>query len=189
RAIMKAVKISKPYTIENVIIPEPNLASPDDVKIKIKRVGICGSDMHIYHGKDNLSSYPIIFGHEITGEVVETSPDTYKLNKGDHVVVEPIKSCGNCYACQNNRPNVCEKISVIGVHEEGGMQEYIVLPEKHIHKVPQSLSWDETVLVEPYSIGAQSLWRGSVRGKQTLLIQGAGSIGTIILRMTKSVSP
>lgn len=186
---MKAIKISKPYIIESVELNEPCLTNSGDIKIRTKRVGICGSDMHIYHGKDNLASYPIILGHEITGEVLEVASNVKKVKKGDRVVIEPINTCGECYACQNNRPNVCKTLSVLGVHEDGGMKEYIVLSENKVHKINNDIDWDEAVLTEPYTIGAQALWRGEVTGSQTLLIQGAGSIGIILLKLAKISCP
>ncbi|MMZ59422.1 putative zinc-type alcohol dehydrogenase-like protein YjmD [compost metagenome] len=124
-------------------------------------------------------------GHEVAGEVVEVGDDVKTIQVGDHVVVEPIRYCGTCYACRKGRPNVCASLSVFGVHEDGGMREWFVLPEKQIHVVDSSLPWDEIVLAEPYTIGAQAVWRGQVEKGDTVLIQGAGPIGICILKMAK----
>lgn len=182
---MKAVQV--PYANELKIIdrPRPSLQNADDVLVKVKRVGICGSDMHIYHGTNPLATYPRIVGHEVAGEVIEVAEGVNNLKAGDHVVVEPISYCGECYACRKGRPNVCEKLSVFGVHEDGGMREYAVLPEKQLHAVNKELSWDEVVLAEPYTIGAQAVWRGNVERGDTVLIQGCGPIGICILKMAK----
>lgn len=182
---MQAVKVQEPLKMMITDEAMPEIEEQDDVLIKIKRVGICGSDMHIYHGTNPLATYPRIIGHEVAGEVVEIGNAVTTLNVGDHVVVEPINYCGTCYACRKNRPNVCEELSVFGVHEDGGMREYVTLPEKQLHAVNKQLDWDEIVLAEPYTIGAQAVWRGDVEENDTVLIQGAGPIGICVLKMAK----
>ena len=182
---MKAIQIPEAHKIDILNISEPVVKHPSDVKIKIKRVGICGSDMHIYHGTNPLATYPRIVGHEVAGEIVEVGADVTKVKVGDHVVVEPISYCGDCYACHSGRPNVCKKVSVFGVHEDGGMREFAVLPEKQIHKINQEIDWDEAVMAEPYTIGAQATWRGNIQKDDTVFIQGAGPIGITVLKMVK----
>lgn len=182
---MKAVNIPEANVIELLDVQEPTIQQDTDVKVKVKRVGICGSDMHIYHGTNPLATYPRIVGHEVTGEVIEVGANVKALTKGDRVVIEPITYCGECYACQNGRPNVCKEVSVFGVHEDGGMREFIVLPEKQLHKVDPKIDWNEAVMAEPYTIGAQANWRGQVRSGQTVLIQGAGPIGITVLKIAK----
>jgi 2-desacetyl-2-hydroxyethyl bacteriochlorophyllide A dehydrogenase len=182
---MKAVQITKPHEMISLEVEQPKIKDADEVLVKVKRVGICGSDMHIFHGTNPLATYPRVVGHEVAGEVVAVGENVTKLKAGDHVVVEPISYCGECYACRKGRPNVCEKLSVFGVHEDGGMREFFVLPEKQLHAVDPSLDWDEIVLAEPYTIGAQANWRGKVEEGDTVLIQGAGPIGICALKMAK----
>lgn len=183
--MMKAVQVPQAHELRIIEQERPAVMHADDVLVKIKRVGICGSDMHIYHGTNPLATYPRIVGHEVAGEVAEVGSAVKGLQVGDHVVVEPINYCGKCYACRKGRPNVCEKLSVFGVHEDGGMREYAVLPEKQLHPVNKELSWDEIVLAEPYTIGAQAVWRGNVEAGDTVLIQGCGPIGICILKLAK----
>ncbi|MCM3124210.1 MULTISPECIES: zinc-binding alcohol dehydrogenase family protein [unclassified Mesobacillus] len=182
---MKAVQI--PEAMELVIqdLEQPVIKNPEDVLVKVKRVGICGSDMHIYHGTNPLATYPRIPGHEVAGEVVEVGSGVKGMKPGDHVVVEPIRYCGECYACRKGRPNVCQSLSVFGVHEDGGMREFFVLPERQLHVVDEELDWNEAVLAEPLTIGAQAVWRGDVQESDTVLIQGSGPIGICILKMAK----
>lgn len=182
---MKAVRIPEANVIEIIEIPEPEVTNPSEVKVKIKQVGICGSDMHIYHGTNPLATYPRIVGHEVAGEVVEVGSNVQKVAVGDHVVIEPITYCGDCYACNNGRPNVCKEVSVFGVHEDGGMREFAVLTEMQVHKVNKDIDWDEAVMAEPYTIGAQATWRGNVEKGDTVFIQGAGPIGITVLKMAK----
>ncbi|MGG1575078.1 zinc-binding alcohol dehydrogenase family protein [Fictibacillus sp. NRS-1165] len=182
---MKAVKVRKAFDLVTEEVEKPSIVNADDVLVKVKRVGICGSDLHIYHGTNPLATLPRVIGHEVTGEVEEVGPYVHHLRAGDHVVVEPIRYCGTCYACRKGRPNVCSSLSVFGVHEDGGMREWIVLPEKQLHAVDAALPWEETVMAEPYTIGAQAVWRGQVEKGDTVLIQGAGPIGICILKMAK----
>ena len=182
---MKAVKIPEAHTIEIVEIPKPEIKEKNEVLLKIKRVGICGSDMHIYHGTNPLATYPRIIGHEVAAEVVEIGENVSRVSVGDHVVIEPIRYCGECYACTSGRPNVCKNLSVFGVHEDGGMREFAVLPEKQVHKVDSEIAWEEAVMAEPYTIGAQATWRGNVQKGQTVFIHGAGPIGITVLKMVK----
>lgn len=182
---MRAVQVQKAHELLIQEVEKPRIENTTDVLVKVKRVGICGSDMHIYHGTNPLATLPRVVGHEVAGEVVEVGNDVKTIQVGDHVVVEPIRYCGTCYACRKGRPNVCAALSVFGVHEDGGMREWFVLPEKQIHVVDSSLPWDEIVLAEPYTIGAQAVWRGQVEKGDTVLIQGAGPIGICILKMAK----
>jgi L-gulonate 5-dehydrogenase len=182
---MKAVQIPRAMEMEVIEIEKPAISSPDEVLVKVKRMGICGSDMHIYHGTNPLATYPRIVGHEVAGEVIKVGSNVSGIKPGDHVVVEPIRYCGECYACRKGRPNVCKSLSVFGVHEDGGLREFFVLPEKQLHVVNSSLEWDEAVLAEPYTIGAQAVWRGAVEKGDTVFIQGSGPIGICILKMAK----
>ncbi|MDK7666287.1 zinc-binding alcohol dehydrogenase family protein [Cytobacillus oceanisediminis] len=182
---MKAVQIPSAMEMEVIDIEKPVIRNPDEVLVKVKRVGICGSDMHIYHGTNPLATYPRIVGHEVAGEVVEVGSNVSGMKPGDHVVVEPIRYCGECYACRKGRPNVCQSLSVFGVHEDGGLRAFFVLPENQLHVVNSSLEWDEIVLAEPYTIGAQAVWRGAVGEGDTVFIQGSGPIGICILKMAK----
>lgn len=182
---MKAVQVSKAHDLRIQEVEKPQIVKPADVLVKVKRVGICGSDLHIYHGTNPLATLPRVVGHEVAGEVVEIGSDVKNVRIGDHVVVEPIRYCGKCYACRKGQPNVCQSLSVFGVHEDGGMREWFVLPEKQLHKVNSDIPWEEIVLAEPYSIGAQAVYRGMVEENDTVLIQGAGPIGICILKMAK----
>lgn len=127
---MKAVQVRKAHDLVTEEIEKPAIVNDDDVLVKVKRVGICGSDMHIYHGTNPLATLPRVIGHEVTGQVEQVGAAVKHLQPGDHVVVEPISYCGTCYACRKGRPNVCLSLSVFGVHEDGGMREYLVFAGK-----------------------------------------------------------
>jgi len=174
---LKVGLIEKPGVLTLAEREEPRIVNPDDVKIKVKRIGICGSDLHIFHGTNAFASYPIVWGHEVAGEVVETGDGVASLKLGDHIVTEPIRYCGECYACRAGRRNACHFLKVMGAHFDGGAQEYYVLPERHAFIVPSDLPWSHAVLVEPFTIGAQACFRGQVQEGDVVFIMGAGTIG------------
>ncbi|MGM0852672.1 MAG: zinc-binding alcohol dehydrogenase family protein [Bacillota bacterium] len=183
---MKAVQVTGPHQLSIVEREKPVITHEQDVLIKVKMVGICGSDIHIYHGTNPLATLPRVIGHEVTGVVEAVGDGVATLSVGDKVVIEPIESCGQCYACRSGRGNVCSNLEVYGVHRDGGMQEYMVIPHKLVHKVNEELDYKESVLVEPFTIGAQANWRGDVRDGDTVFIMGAGPIGLCCLKVAKT---
>lgn len=182
---MKAIQVLKPGNIQIIEREMPKIEKDDEVLVKVKYAGICGSDMHIYHGTSPVATYPRVIGHEFVGEVVETGKNVRHVKANDRVVIEPIYYCGECYSCRNGRPNVCENLEVLGVHRDGGFQEYVVVRGANVHKFGEHLSWDEAVLIEPFTIASQATWRGDVRKGDYVFIQGAGPIGLAILQYAK----
>lgn len=182
---MKAVQVVRPGELSIVERQEPTIQQGDEVLMKVRMAGICGSDMHIYHGTSPVATYPRVIGHEVVGEIIEVGSETKQIKPGDKVVLEPIQSCGSCYACRAGRRNVCEHLQVYGVHLDGGYQHYMVLPERNVHKIADHLDWQTGVLIEPFTIGAQAAWRGDVRPGDVVFIMGAGPIGLCALHMSK----
>jgi L-gulonate 5-dehydrogenase len=182
---MKAGIVEKPGVLKLIERDVPTLKNAGDVLVKVKRTGICGSDMHIFHGKNPFAVYPIVWGHEFVGEVAETGSGVQAVKKGDRVVVEPITYCGKCYACHQGRPNVCVDVKVFGVHTDGGCAEYVVVPEANLYILPEGLPWDEAALIEPFTIGAQACYRGNVQKGDYVLVMGAGTIGLTVASMAK----
>lgn len=153
--------------------PRPRL-SPGEVLVRPRRIGICGTDYHIFEGKHPFLQYPRIMGHELAAEVVD--PGAAKLRAGDICVVNPYLSCGTCIACRKGKPNCCTSISVLGVHQDGGMQELIAVPEANLISAP-GLSIDGCATVEFLAIGAHAVRRGGVSVNDAALVIGAGPIG------------
>ncbi|MEW9122711.1 MAG: zinc-binding alcohol dehydrogenase family protein [Thermotaleaceae bacterium] len=182
---MRAVEVTKPMELRIIEKDIPKIHSPEEVLVEVKAVGICGSDMHIYHGTNPLAVYPRVIGHEFVGEIVEKGSKVSNLKVGDRVSIEPIFYCGQCYACKTGRPNVCAKLEVMGVHRDGGFQEFVVVPEKNAHKFSEELDWEEAVMIEPFTIAAQSTWRGDVRKDDYVFIMGAGPLGLCVLQYAK----
>ena len=146
-----------------------------EVLVKPRRIGICGTDYHIYEGSQPFLSYPRVMGHELAVEIIE-APARSDLRPGQVCVVNPYLSCGTCVACRQGKPNCCTKIAVLGVHRDGGMTGLLSLPEANL--VPAAaLSADECAMVEFLAIGAHAVRRGAVDHNGRVLIVGAGPIG------------
>ena len=184
---MKAVIASKPGIISLGNKAYPETIGSTEVRLKVRTAGICGSDMHIYKGTNPFVTYPRIIGHEFAGEIEAVGSNAKGFQIGDHVVVDPVSSCGLCYACRLGRQNVCKTLSVIGIHEDGGMQQYITLPTSFLHKIPDRISWEVAALVEPFTIAAQATSRGRVTAEDTACIIGAGPIGTAVMMVCKMI--
>lgn len=178
---MKVSLIEKPGVLVLADRNEPQIMNPMDVKMKVKCVGICGSDMHILHGTNAFAVYPLVWGHEAVGEVLEVGSAVTKVKPGDHIAAEPIRYCGTCYACKKGRHNACHNLKVMGAHIDGAAQEYFVLPEENTFLIPSEIPYEHAVLTEPFTIGAQACLRGGVEAGDTVFIMGAGTIGLTIL--------
>ena len=155
-------------------------AGADEALLKVRRVGICGTDLHIFQGHlDHRVPKGGIIGHETLAEVVEAPPGG-GFAKGDRVVVEPLRVCGACRACTMGAPFLCYKLQVRGVELPGGMQEYWAVPAERLIKVPASLSDDDAAVMEPLAIATHDVTRAKVQRGDAVLVFGGGPIGALI---------
>lgn len=145
------------------------------IRVRIGHIGICGTDYHIYEGRQPFLEYPRVMGHELSGRAMDGSSDG-RIAPGDLVVVNPYLSCGRCHACQLEKPNCCENIAVLGVHTDGGMCEEISVPEGNLY-LAEGLSEKAAAMVEFLAIGAHGVRRARMREGAEALIVGAGPIG------------
>lgn len=151
--------------------------------IKIKKIGICGTDLHAFEGTQPYFSYPRILGHELAGEVVALD-DVPGFQRGDMVTVIPYENCGACIACRSAKPNCCEQIAVLGVHKDGGMAEYLLVPGRLlVHG--EGLTTEQLALSEPFSIGAHGIRRAAVQPGEFVLVMGAGPIGLAAMEFAR----
>jgi len=157
------------------------------VLVRVAFAGICGSDMHIIHGDNAFVRFPRITGHEFAGVIDAVGEGVTDVAVGDRVCVDPVISCGTCYPCRINRPNVCSALEVIGVHRNGGFEEFVSVPVANVHKLPEHIGLDAAALVEPYTIAANVLDRMQPHPGDRLLILGAGVIGMTILQMARAL--
>lgn len=169
-----ALVCSAPGTlaIERRAVPE---LGPGDALVRPRRVGICGTDYHIFEGKHPFLSYPRVIGHELAVEVVR-APAGSGLETGDICVVNPYLSCGRCVACRKGKPNCCANISVLGVHQDGGMTSLLRVPARNLIRAG-GLTLDQCAGVEFLAIGAHAVRRAAVASDDRVLVVGAGPIG------------
>jgi threonine dehydrogenase-like Zn-dependent dehydrogenase len=170
---MRRVVIPEPRKVRIEEVPGPK-RNPGEARLRVHYVGICGSDVHTYQGSSPLAVYPVVPGHELCCEVVESEGD---FTPGEFVVVEPLLSCGHCYPCRVGRYNCCEQLRVLGVQTQGGMVEEISLPARLLHRLPAGADPSFAPLVEMLSIGYHACDRGRVERGDDVLIFGSGPIG------------
>lgn len=182
---MKSLCVQSPHHLVIEERPMPVITASNEVLIKVRAGGICGSDVHIYHGTSPVATYPRVIGHEIAGEIIEKGVDVNCFSIGDRVVMDPVISCGTCYQCRIGRRNVCGRLQVRSVHVDGGYQEYIVLPQESIYSIPDHLSWEEAIMIEPFTIAEQVCSRAELTADDIVLIIGAGPAGLSILKRAK----
>jgi 2-desacetyl-2-hydroxyethyl bacteriochlorophyllide A dehydrogenase len=171
---MKTLVCTEPGKFEYQQREKPSL-EPGEAMIRIRRIGVCGTDLHAYEGTQPFFEYPRILGHELAGELVDFD-DAPGFKKGEPVSFIPYFNCGKCIACRSGKPNCCSNIKVCGVHCHGGMVEYLSVPVSSLLN-GEGLSFDELALVEPLAIGAHGVRRADVQPGEFVLVIGAGPIG------------
>src|SRR5256714_13207637 len=181
---MKAIQLEKPEHFRTIDIEEPKVAGPGEALVRVHRVGICGTDLSGLLGKMPFYSYPRIPGHELGVEVVSVGAGVSNIKAGDRCSIEPYINCQNCFACRKGNSNCCENLQVLGVHTDGGMRPYFVVPARKLHR-SASLSWDQLALVETLAIGCHAVYRGNPQAGDNVLIIGAGPIGLATIEFLK----
>jgi 2-desacetyl-2-hydroxyethyl bacteriochlorophyllide A dehydrogenase len=175
---MKALQYFGPKDLRMVDIPEPDI-KPDEVLMKMKKVGICGTDLHIYNGGMNVPT-PLTIGHEFVGDIVKIGDQVENIKVGDRAVAEHVIGCGKCTACQQGKKNQCKTPTVFGLHKPGALAEYMVIPANLVYALPEELSYDEGVLVEPLSIAVYAVRNAGVHVGDTVAVIGQGPIGLLV---------
>lgn len=175
---MKTVILSEPGHFEVVDTPSPARPATDEVQVRVRRVGICGTDLHAFTGKQPFFNYPRILGHELALEIVDIGATKlpHDLAIGDLCCVRPYINCGVCDACRRGYENACIKLQVLGVHRDGGMREFINVPIDKIHK-SALLNVDEFAIVEMLSIGCHAVRRAKLSEGEYVVVVGLGPIG------------
>ncbi|GAB4070606.1 Zn-dependent oxidoreductase [Ancylobacter sonchi] len=181
---MIAVSVARPHDLRVVEAEIPAVAS-GEVLVRVVRAGICGSDMHIFHGSNPFARYPRIIGHEFAGEIAEVGPNVTGFKAGDRVVVDPVVACGHCYPCRIGRSNVCAHLEVMGVHRDGGFRNFIAVPAGNAVKLKAETPIGIGALAEPFSIAANILERTGCGPDDTVLLYGAGTVGVTVMQVAK----
>lgn len=179
--------MTQPGKIEFQDVPRPQ-AQPGEVLIEVKRIGVCGSDIHVYHGLHPYTSYPVVQGHEVSGIVAEVGEGVSGFAPGDKVVFMPQVTCGECYPCRHGMYHICDNLKVMGFQTGGAAQEFFPVPAEMVLKLPESLSLDLAAMIEPVSVAAHAVSRaGDVSGKKVVVL-GAGPIGNLVAQVARASS-
>ncbi|MDQ8736367.1 zinc-binding alcohol dehydrogenase family protein [Paenibacillus sp. LHD-38] len=157
---------------------------PGTAVVRIRRIGICGTDLHAYKGNQPFFSYPRVLGHELAGVVEQIDDPHGRIHAGDQVSIIPYMHCGECIACRNGKTNCCTDMKVLGVHIDGGMRELIVVPVTHL-LAANGLTLDQAAVLEPLSIGAHAVRRAALQAGETVLVIGSGPIGLGVMAFAK----
>ncbi|MER2490798.1 zinc-binding alcohol dehydrogenase family protein [Catenovulum sediminis] len=171
---MRTIVCVEPGVLEKHELDKP-VPKAGEVVVKIKSIGICGTDIHAFGGNQPFFSYPRVLGHELSG-IIESVGEGSQLPVGQSVYIIPYLSCGECIACRNGKPNCCTDINVLGVHRDGGMCEYLCVPETAVVK-SEGLDFNDLAVIECLAIGAHAVRRANISEQDTVLVLGAGPIG------------
>ncbi len=180
---MKTLICNEPGKLSLIERDVPTPAA-GEVLIHIRRVGICGTDYHIYQGKHPFLEYPRVMGHELSG-TVEDANGSSRLKNGENVYIVPYLACGNCIACRRGVTNACQSLRVLGVHCDGGMTEFICVPEQNVASAGKA-SLDEAAMIEFLAIGAHGVKRGGITARDRVLVVGSGPIGMSAIIFAKA---
>ena len=171
---MKALVLHKPGHGSIETIPEP-VGGGRDILLKIRMVGLCGSDLNSFRGLNPLVTFPRIPGHEVSATVVQGDGGDSRLSVGTDVAIFPYTSCGKCASCRRGRPNACQFNQTLGVQRDGALTEFIVLPPEKLY--PARLTTKELCLIEPLTVGFHAVSRGRVTAEDTVAVMGCGGVG------------
>jgi 2-desacetyl-2-hydroxyethyl bacteriochlorophyllide A dehydrogenase len=172
---MKAVILEGPGQAQLASVAEARIASEGDILLQVRKIGLCGTDLNSYRGRNALVSFPRIPGHEIAATVAEANPNYPEWQPGTAVTLSPYKSCGQCAACRRNRPNACKFNQTLGVQRDGALTEFIAAPAQKLFRA--NLSLKELCLVEPLTVGFHCTARGRVERGDTVAVFGCGGVG------------
>jgi 2-desacetyl-2-hydroxyethyl bacteriochlorophyllide A dehydrogenase len=178
---MQALQLVAPQAFQIIDLPPPQAPGPGQVLVRVRAIGICGTDVAGYLGKMPFIQYPRILGHELGVEVIAVGQGVEHIQVGDRASVEPYLSCGHCSCCLGGHTNRCLSLQVLGVHCDGGLTEQLLLPAQLIH-VSNALSFEQLAMVEMLGIGCHAVNRAAVTVTDRVLIIGAGPIGLTILQ-------
>lgn len=184
---MRVARLTKNRTIRVTEEPMPELKRENEVLVKVKVVGICGTDLHIFQGERADVSYPRILGHELSGLVIKTGSAVKRVKEGDHVILDPVFGCGECAFCKSGHENVCSQVKCYGVQMDGGNRDYIVVEESHLYSYNKSISYEQAALAEPFSIAANIMSKTMITKSDNVVIIGCGTIGLCILQVVKRI--
>ena len=181
---MIQISLDKPGHFTTGEGPSPRQA-PGDARVRVHSIGVCGTDLHAFAGRQPFFTYPRILGHELGVEVIDAGSEPHGITAGDRCAVEPYLNCGSCRACVAGRPNCCATLQVLGVHVDGGMRPEIVVPARKLHR-SRTLAYEQLALVETLGIGAHAVERAGIAPDDFVVVIGAGPIGLSVIQFAQA---
>ena len=181
----QAIMIS-PGVIEHREVPKPEVLKDNEVLLRIKKIGVCGSDIHVFHGEHPATPYPVIQGHEYSAIVEAVGANVKKAQPGMKVTARPQLVCGKCGPCRKGQYNACQELKVQGFQAPGVAQDYFIVPEDRLIVLPDSLSLDQGAMIEPAAVGAHSTSRSTNLKGKNVVVAGAGTIGNLVAQFAKA---
>ena len=183
---MKQQLMTEPRKITFRTIPVPN-PGPDQVLVKIKKIGVCGSDIHVFHGTHPYTAYPVTQGHEVSGQIVELGEYVQELQVGQRVTIEPQIFCGRCYPCLHGKYNLCEKLKVMGFQTTGTASEYFAVDASKVTPLPENLTYSDGAMIEPLAVTIHAAKRfPNLKGAKAVVL-GCGPIGILLIQSLKAL--
>ena len=161
-------------------VAEP-VPAAGEALVRVRRIGVCGTDLHAFAGRQPFFNYPRVLGHELGVEVLDPGAEPHGLAVGDRCAVEPYINCQRCIACRRGKPNCCTQLNVLGVHSDGGMQPLLAVPARKLHR-SATLDFEQLALIETLGIGAHAVERAEIRPEDFVLVIGAGPIGLSVIQ-------
>ena len=175
---MQTIVLETPGSFTQVDRPDAPGPGPGEALVSVRRIGICGTDLHAFRGRQPFFQYPRVLGHELGVEVLAVGEGVEAICPGDRCAIEPYLNCGKCIACRHGKTNCCASLQVLGVHTDGGMCERLIVPASKLHK-SLTLTLDQLALVETLGIGAHAVDRAALMAGEVVLVIGAGPIGLL----------
>ena len=186
QVMMKPATKTEPAEIVFNDIPIPQI-SGDQVLVKIKRIGVCGSDIHVYYGEHSGTGYPVTQGHEVSGEITELGKNVTGFKVGQKVTIEPQVYCGHCYPCRHGKYNLCEELKVMGFQTTGTASEFFAVDASKVTPIPEDMSYEEGAMIEPLAVAVHAVKQmGDVKG-MNIAVLGAGPIGNLVAQSAKGM--
>ena len=183
---MKQQVMTAPKKIAYRMVEIPKIKA-DQVLVKIMQIGICGSDIHVYHGMHPFTSYPVTQGHEVSAEIVETGENVQGFSVGEKVTIEPQVYCGKCYPCTHGKYNLCENLKVMGFQTTGTASEYFAVDASKVTKLPETMTYAQGAMIEPLAVTVHATRQfGDMKGNKVAVL-GAGPIGILLAQTCKAL--
>lgn len=178
--------MTSPGEIEFIDIPIPRLKE-DEVLVKIMRIGVCGSDIHVYYGNHPYTDYPVTQGHEVSGKIEKTGSNVQGFKPGDKVTIQPQVVCGQCYPCTHDKYHICDNLKVMGFQTTGTASEFFAVDSAKVVKLPDDMTYEEGAMIEPCAVAVHAVLKGGDVTNFNVLVLGAGPIGNLIAQTAKAL--